>query len=90
MLIGFIRVYTGYGVKKLSALDLKSGYFTKLHNKVIKDLKFNPLTQNQLLSVSMDGCVRITEYVFRNFAVLGKMIRMEKSWCFALIDSVPL
>nr|XP_002123329.1 E3 ubiquitin-protein ligase RFWD3 isoform X1 [Ciona intestinalis] len=55
------RFMTGFGVKRLSGMDFKSGCFTLLHQKVIKDLRFNPLCENQLLSASQDGTLRITD-----------------------------
>nr|CAB3265545.1 E3 ubiquitin-protein ligase RFWD3 [Phallusia mammillata] len=77
---------SGFGVKKLSAMDLKSGYFTLLHQKAIKDLKFSPHAENLLLSAALDGSLRITDLVGNTKVHEYKVRRPLWSCCWDSTD----
>ncbi|EDV29484.1 uncharacterized protein TRIADDRAFT_51870 [Trichoplax adhaerens] len=54
------RLFPGFGIVKISSLDVRNPFFLKLHNKDIRDLKFNQSGDNLLLSASLDKTLKIT------------------------------
>jgi len=56
----FTALAPGYGVRRLNILDLRVEKFICLHKEPIRDLAFNPVCQDQLLSVSQDKSARLT------------------------------
>merc|ERR1712029_827634 len=56
----FTALAPGYGVRRLSILDLRVEKFICLHKEPIRDMAFNPVSQDQLLSVSQDKSARLT------------------------------
>ena len=56
----FTALAPGYGVRRLNMLDLRAEKFVCLHKEPIRDLAFNPVCQDQLLSVSQDKSARLT------------------------------
>ena len=53
-------LFPGFGVRRVSMLDKKIDRFLPLHKDVIRDTAFNPMNNDQLLSVSQDKTIRIT------------------------------
>jgi len=56
----FTALAPGYGVRRVHMLDKKLESFVSLHKEPIRDLAFNPLNQDQLLSASQDKTIRLT------------------------------
>jgi len=56
----FTALAPGYGVRRVNMLDLRVEKYISLHREPIRDLAFNPLMQDQILSVSQDKTARIT------------------------------
>ena len=56
----FTALAPGYGVRRVNILDLRVEKFICLHKEPIRDLAFNPVSQDQLLSVSQDKSARLT------------------------------
>ena len=56
----FTALAPGYGVRRLNMLDLRVEKFVCLHKEPIRDLAFNPVCHDQLLSVSQDKSARLT------------------------------
>ncbi|XP_040583417.1 E3 ubiquitin-protein ligase rfwd3.L [Lepeophtheirus salmonis] len=52
----------GYGVRRINMLDLNCNThsFVRLHKEQIRDIEFNPSNHDQLLSVSQDKSVKLT------------------------------
>jgi len=56
----FQSLAPGYGIRRVQMLDKKLESFVHLHKDPIRDLCFNPVNQDQLLSVSQDKSIRLT------------------------------
>jgi E3 ubiquitin-protein ligase RFWD3 len=56
----FTALAPGFGVRRVHMLDKKLESFVSLHKEPIRDLAFNPVKQDQLLSVSQDKTIRLT------------------------------
>lgn len=56
----FTSLAPGYGVRRVNMLELRVEKYVSLHREPIRNLAFNPLMQDQLLSVSQDKTARIT------------------------------
>lgn len=56
----FNALVPGYGIRRVHMLDKKLESFVSLHREPIRDLAFNPVNQDQLLSVSQDKTIRLT------------------------------
>ena len=56
----FTALAPGFGVRRVHMLDQKLETFVVLHKDGIRDLAFSPVNQDQLLSVSLDKTMRIT------------------------------
>ena len=56
----FTALAPGYGIRRVHMLDKKLESFVNLHKDPIRDLAFNPVNQDQLLSVSQDKSIRLT------------------------------
>ena len=56
----FTALAPGFGVRRLNMLDLRVEKYISLHREPIRDLAFNPVMQDQLLSVSQDKTARLT------------------------------
>ncbi|KAK3871673.1 hypothetical protein Pcinc_023200 [Petrolisthes cinctipes] len=55
-----VAMFPGFGVKKLNVLDMKPDRYVPLHQKQIRDMAFNPVKNDLLLSVAMDKVAKIT------------------------------
>ena len=49
-----------FGVRRVNMLDVKAESFVHLHKELIRNIAFNPVQQDQLLSVSHDKTIRLT------------------------------
>lgn len=56
----FNALAPGHGIRRVHMLDKKLESFVNLHKEPIRDLAFNPVNQDQLLSVSQDKTIRLT------------------------------
>ncbi len=56
----FTALAPGYGIRVVHMGEKKPEYFLNLHQEPIRDLSFNPINQDQLLSVSQDKSIRLT------------------------------
>lgn len=56
----FTALAPGYGVRRVNMLDAKPEKFVALHREPIRDLRFSPLNQDLLLSVSQDKSAKLT------------------------------
>ena len=56
----FTALAPGYGIRRVHMLDKKLESFVNLHKDPIRDMSFNPINQDQLLSVSQDKTIRLT------------------------------
>ena len=56
----FTALMPGYGVRRINVLDLRVEKFVCLHKEPIRDMAFNPVLRDQLLSVSQDKSARLT------------------------------
>ncbi|XP_070565742.1 E3 ubiquitin-protein ligase rfwd3.L-like [Ptychodera flava] len=54
------QLFPGYGVKKISMLDMKSSQYVTIHTKMLRDCCFNNRQDGLLLSTSIDKTVKIT------------------------------
>ena len=54
----FQALAPGYGIRRVHMLDKKLESFVYLHKDPIRDMSFNPVNQDQLLSVSQDKTIR--------------------------------
>ncbi|XP_022528017.1 E3 ubiquitin-protein ligase RFWD3 isoform X1 [Astyanax mexicanus] len=50
----------GYGVKKISAVNLKASHYVPIHAKQIRGLSFNRQQDSLLLSAALDNTVKLT------------------------------
>lgn len=50
----------GYGVKKISAVNLKASHYVPIHAKQIRGLAFNRQQDSLLLSAALDNTVKLT------------------------------
>lgn len=53
---------SGYGVKKISAVNLKASQYVPIHVKQIRGLAFNKQQDSLLLSAALDNTVKLTRY----------------------------
>nr|CAD7256949.1 unnamed protein product [Timema shepardi] len=53
------RLFSGYGIRKINALDFRPTQFAFLHQKPIRDMTFQPHQNKLLLSVSLDRCAKL-------------------------------
>lgn len=51
---------SGYGVAKISAMDLTDYGYVNIHSMPIRDLKYNPFSNQQILTASQDKSLKIT------------------------------
>ena len=56
----FTALAPGFGVRKVSLLEQKAGAFISLHKEPIRDLALNPTRPEQLLSVSQEKSIKLT------------------------------
>ncbi len=56
----FTALAPGFGVRRVQMLDMKLDSFVGIHKEPIRDLAFNPVRQDQLLSVAQDKTVKLT------------------------------
>eukprot|EP00095_Tigriopus_kingsejongensis_P004974 maker-scaffold96_size378025-snap-gene-2.35 protein:Tk04974 transcript:maker-scaffold96_size378025-snap-gene-2.35-mRNA-1 annotation:"hypothetical protein DAPPUDRAFT_300353" len=56
----FTALAPGFGVRRINMLERKPGAFLALHKDSIRDLAFHPTRHDQLLSVSQDKSIRLT------------------------------
>ncbi|TRY73195.1 hypothetical protein TCAL_00947 [Tigriopus californicus] len=56
----FTALAPGFGIRRINMLDRKVGTFMALHKDSIRDMAFHPTRHDQLLSVSQDKSVRLT------------------------------
>lgn len=56
----FTALAPGFGVRRINMLDIKIDQFVSLHKEPIRDIAFNSVHQDQLLSVSQDKTIRLT------------------------------
>ena len=56
----FTALAPGFGVRRVNMLDIKIDQFVALHKEQIRDIAFNETNQDQLLSVSQDKTIRLT------------------------------
>ena len=56
----FTALAPGFGVRRVNMLDIKVESFVALHKEPMKDMAFNLVQQDQLLSVSHDKTIRLT------------------------------
>jgi len=56
----FNALAPGFGVRRVQMLDKKLERFVSLHKEVIRDVSFNPINKDLLLSVSQDKTIRLT------------------------------
>ena len=56
----FTALAPGFGVRRVNMLDIKIDQFVALHKEPIRDIAFNLVHQDQLLSVSQDKTIRLT------------------------------
>lgn len=56
----FTALAPGFGIRRINMLDRKVGTFLALHKDSIRDMAFHPTRHDQLLSVSQDKSVRLT------------------------------
>lgn len=52
-------LFSGYGIKKIDAVEFRPTQFVFLHPRAIRDLAFHPLRNDMLLSVSLDRCAKL-------------------------------
>ena len=74
----FTALAPGYGVRRLNMLDLRVEKFVCLHREPIRDLAFNPVCQDQLLSVSQDKSARLTN--ISSCAEIQRYILDAEAW----------
>ncbi|XP_067000322.1 E3 ubiquitin-protein ligase rfwd3.L [Anabrus simplex] len=53
------RLFSGFGIKKIDAVNMKPTQFLFLHPKPIRDLSFSPHCRDMLLSVSVDNSAKL-------------------------------
>ena len=56
----FNALAPGFGVRRVQMLDKKLERFVSLHKEAIRDISFNPINKDLLLSVSQDKSIRLT------------------------------
>lgn len=52
-------LFPGFGIRKINTYDMKPRLYTKLHDKVIRDISFGPHERSTLLSVSLDCSAKL-------------------------------
>ncbi|XP_072018015.1 E3 ubiquitin-protein ligase rfwd3.S-like [Amphiura filiformis] len=54
------QLFPGFGVKKVSAMDLRSAQYVPIHSKMIRDVTFNGRHDGLMLTASVDKTIKIT------------------------------
>lgn len=57
------QLFNGFGILKISSLDARSTEFISVHQKTIRDMKFNQTGDQLLLTGSMDKTLKITSVI---------------------------
>lgn len=65
-----IDLFPGFGVKKVNTLDFKVENYVPLHSKQIRDLQFNRVKCDLLLSVGIDKVAKVTNVSSNSTVVL--------------------
>ncbi|XP_076371243.1 mutagen-sensitive 302 [Tachypleus tridentatus] len=60
-----VNLFRGFGIKKVSLLDLKSTEFVHVHSKAIKDLAFHS-NDALVLTASLDRTLKLTNVISNN------------------------
>lgn len=51
---------SGWGVKKVSVLNMKTSQYVPIHSKQIRSLSFNQQNDSLMLSAALDGTIKLT------------------------------
>ncbi|XP_064114018.1 E3 ubiquitin-protein ligase RFWD3-like isoform X1 [Macrobrachium nipponense] len=73
-----VSMFPGCGVKKINMLDIKSERYIPVHTKQIRDMAFNPVKNDLLLTVGMDKLVKLTNVC--NNAPVGSFTAESPLW----------
>ena len=63
------RLLPGYGLQKVSAVDLRCNEFVSTQQSCIRDAQFSPEGQGLVLTTSMDKALNITSMVSNTVAL---------------------
>lgn len=72
-------LFPGYGIRKVSCVDLKQGQFVHLHPKPIRDISYSQ-PRDLLLSVGLDSSARIVERGIAGAAVQAGVQLWSCAW----------
>lgn len=53
---------SGFGIKKVSVVNMKASQYVPIHSKQIRGLSFNRQNDSLLLSAALDNTVKLTRY----------------------------
>ena len=74
-----VRMFPGYGIKKIDLQEAKVWEYVPLHQNQIRDLAFNPAKQDLLLSVGLDRVIKVTNV--RSNACVIRYHAPAPCWC---------
>lgn len=83
----FTALAPGFGIRRINMLDQKVGSFVALHREPIRDLAFNPVRRDQLLSGGQDRCVKLTNV--SSCAEIMKWSLDSEAWAVCWNDDDP-
>lgn len=63
----------GFGVKKISTVNLKANHYVPIHIKQIRGLAFNRQQDGLLLSAAFDNTIKLTRYETHFLILIGQM-----------------
>lgn len=70
----FLSCYvSGFGVKKISTVNLKASHYVPIHTKQIRGLAFNRQQDGLLLSAAFDNTIKLTRYETHFLIPTGRM-----------------
>lgn len=53
---------SGFGIKKVSVVNMKASQYVPIHSKQIRGLSFNGQNDSLMLSAALDNTVKLTRY----------------------------
>ncbi|XP_070809100.1 E3 ubiquitin-protein ligase RFWD3 [Pituophis catenifer annectens] len=77
----------GYGIKMMSAVNLKSSQYVPIHSKQIRGLAFSNRADGLLLSASLDHTLRLTSLATNNVVQTYNASRPIWCCCWCLDDT---
>lgn len=66
---------SGFGIKKVSVVNMKASQYVPIHSKQIRGLSFNRQNDSLLLSAALDNTVKLTRYTG------ARVCTMVYVWC---------